>query len=283
MSTNGKPNHSILIILDSNLKFQSLALLVNILQTQPKDSRLVIFYVYDDPKDLQEYQDLIDAASKMFSSDQQKLIIDVKYISKDEANELTQTFRVPDRSPITRTAFLRLFFERWLPVDIQTVLYLDIDILINSNLEQLYYKEFSTVFCAELCVPHSLAIGSHLPGHDAPYFNSGVLLIDVSKWKELKLESKFIEIGSREVYPFLDQDIMNILFQNQWTRLGRRFNYLHQFGSNENDINYSEFPSIVHFAGVKPWKQVPLTQYVAQYRANFDQIRPLHRLLRNNG
>ena len=260
-----------------------MALVVNILQTQPKDSRVVIFYVYDDSKDLQEYQDLVNAAAAMFSSTQQRLIINMKFISKNEANELTRTFRVPEGSPITRTAFLRLFFERWLPTDIKTVLYLDIDILINSNLEQLYNKEFSTVLCAELNVPNSLAIGSHLSGHNAPYFNSGVLLINVSKWKELNLESKFMEIGSREAYPFLDQDILNISFRNQWTRLGRGFNYLHLYGSHENDNSYSEFPSIVHFAGVKPWKQVPLTQYVAQYRTNFNQIRSLHPLLRSDG
>jgi lipopolysaccharide biosynthesis glycosyltransferase len=283
MKTYRNSRHSILIILDSNLKFQSLALVVNILQTQPKDSRLVVFYVYDDSNDLQEYQDLLNAATIMFSSTKQSLVIDIKFISKDEANDLTRMFRVPERSPITRTAFLRLFFERWLPKDIDIVLYLDIDILINSNLEQIYYKEFSTALCAELNVPNSLSIGSHLSGHDAPYFNSGVLLINVSKWKELNLESKFIEIGSREAYPFLDQDILNIAFRNQWTRLGRRFNYLHLFGSQENDNSYSEFPSIVHFAGVKPWKQVPLTQYVAQYRTNFDQIRSLHPLLRNDG
>ena len=95
MNAYGNPNHAILIILDSNLKFQSLALVVNILQTQTKDSRVVIFYVYDDSNDLQEYQDLVNAATKMFSTDQQRLIIDIQYISKDEVNELTPTFPFP--------------------------------------------------------------------------------------------------------------------------------------------------------------------------------------------
>jgi lipopolysaccharide biosynthesis glycosyltransferase len=101
----------------------------------------------------------------------------------------------------------------------------------------------------------------------------------MKKWREMKLLDQFIEIGSQRIYPFVDQDILNIVFRNNWTRLGREFNYLHLYGSDENDPSYSDFPSIIHFAGSKPWNETSVTQFVSKYRRNFNKIRPLHKLL----
>jgi lipopolysaccharide biosynthesis glycosyltransferase len=102
------------------------------------------------------------------------------------------------------------------------------------------------------------------------------MLINMSKWKDLKLEESFLEIGARRAYLFLDQDILNIRFRNNWTRLGRRYNYFHQYGLGEIDLSFSEEPIIVHFVGLKPWKEVPQTQFVVEYRHNFNRIRSLH-------
>jgi lipopolysaccharide biosynthesis glycosyltransferase len=43
----------------------------------------------------------------------------------------------------------------------------------------------------------------------------------------------------------------------------------------EYDSSFSEIPSIIHFVGPKPWKEVTQTQFVAEYRENFNKIRLL--------
>ncbi len=263
------------MILDSNLKFQSLALLLNILETQSPEARVVIFYVYDDNSDLQEYFQLVKETIFVFGFEHQKDLVEVKFISTEIADELTKDFALRSDFPITRTAFLRLFLTKWLPEDIETLLYVDVDILIKSNLQELFEKEFDTPICAELCFPRSLSRGEHLDGDNSPYFNSGVLLINMNEWRKLNLEDSFIEIGSNGAYLFLDQDILNIRFRNNWTRLGRKYNYFHQYGLGESDLSFSESPSIVHFVGLKPWKEVTQTQFVAEYRENFNKIRLL--------
>ena len=263
------------MILDSNLKFQSLALLLNILETQSPEARVVIFYVYDDNSDLQEYFQLVKETIFVFGFEHQKDLVEVKFISTEIADELTKDFALRSDFPITRTAFLRLFLTKWLPEDIETLLYVDVDILIKSNLQELFEKEFDTPICAELCFPRSLSRGEHLDGDNSPYFNSGVLLINMNEWRKLNLEDSFIEIGSNGAYLFLDQDILNIRFRNNWTRLGRKYNYFHQYGLGESDLSFSESPSIVHFVGLKPWKEVTQTQFVAEYRENFNKIRVL--------
>jgi lipopolysaccharide biosynthesis glycosyltransferase len=273
-----KETKSFLIILDSNLKFQSLALVLNLLETQGSGRRILIYYVYDSVDDKLEYRELVNSVYQSFGFSNQIEYLEIKAISNEEADELTKAFSIIEGNPITKTSFLRLFFTNWLPEDIERVIYLDIDVYVNSNLEELFNMTFSTPICAGLNVPSTLAIGDHLVGHESPYFNAGVLLVDVIKWRAMDLEDTFIEIGSRQAYPFLDQDVLNIVFKNKWTRLARQFNYLHLFGSNEHDADYAEFPRIIHFAGSKPWKQSPLTQYVAQYRQNFNRIRKLHGL-----
>ncbi len=279
MTNNAKHSDAFLMILDSNLKFQSLALLLNILETQSPEVRVVIFYVYDDNPDLQEYFQLVNETILMFGFEHQKDLVEVKFISTEIADELTKNFALRSDFPITRTAFLRLFLTMWLPVDIETLLYVDVDILIKSNVQELFQKKFDTPICAELCFPRSLSRGEHLDGGNFPYFNSGVLLINMYEWRKLNLENSFMEIGSNKAYLFLDQDILNIRFRNNWTRLGRKYNYFHQYGLGESDLSFSESPSIVHFVGPKPWKEVTQTQFVAEYRENFNKIRLLDSVL----
>jgi lipopolysaccharide biosynthesis glycosyltransferase len=275
MTPNAKNPNAFLMILDSNLKFQSLALLLNILETQSPETRIVIFYVNDDDSDLQEYLALVKETIFVFGFERQKESVEVKFISTKIADELTKNFALRSDFPITRTAFLRLFLTKWLPEDIKTLLYIDVDILIKSNLQELFEKEFDTPICAELCSPRSLSRGEHLDGENFPYFNSGVLLINMRQWRKLELEESFKEIGSSRAYLFLDQDILNIRFQNNWTRLGRKYNYFHHYGLGESDLSFSENPSIIHFVGPKPWKEVTQTQFVLEYRKNFNKIRLL--------
>jgi len=282
MTTKTKKSNAMLMILDSNLRFQSLALLLNILETQPAGLRIVIFYVYDNDSDLEEYLALVKKTLLFFGFDSQEEFVEVKSISTKMADDLTKNFTLRSDFPITTTTFLRLFLTKWLPEDIETLLYVDIDILIKSNLQELFEKEFNTPICAELCVPRSLSRGEHLDGENLPYFNAGVLLINMKEWRKLELEESFIEIGSSRAYLFLDQDILNIRFRNNWTRLGRKYNHFHLYGLGEFDLSFSEVPSIIHFVGPKPWKEVPQTQFVAEYRNNFNRIRSLDSRLADN-
>ena len=153
---------TILFILDSNLKFQSIALLLNILETQPNHLQVLIFYVYDNEKDRLDYQELVNKCLTVFKFENKSKYIEVKFISIEDANSLTKTFEIIEGSPITHTAFLRLFFTRWLPHNVEKILYLDIDVLITSSFNELFRLDFTTPICAEICVPAALARGSHL-------------------------------------------------------------------------------------------------------------------------
>ena len=61
-----KETKSFLIILDSNLKFQSLALVLNLLETQGSGRRILIYYVYDSVDDKLEYRELVNSVYQSF-------------------------------------------------------------------------------------------------------------------------------------------------------------------------------------------------------------------------
>ena len=276
-----KSTNAILISLDSNLKFQAIALVLNILETQPAGMRIIVFYIYDNEIDRLDFLELLDRTYKHFGFESQRESLETLFLQAKEVAELTSPFLIPAGSHITNATFLRLYISELLPNDVEKALYLDIDILINTNLENLFCLNFSTPICAAINVPDSLGRGEHLEGHNAPYFNSGVLLINMNSWRKMNLLEHFVKVGSQKEFPYVDQDILNIVFRNNWTRLGREFNYLHLYGSGENDQSYSAFPAIIHFAGNKPWQETPLTQFVSRYRKNFNRIRPLHDSLRD--
>ena len=268
-------DNAFLIISDSNLKFQSLSLLLNIFETQKNKTQVFVFYVYDNLEDKNQYENLLVKMNATFTGIVYSGKTEVFYISKSEVDRLTTKFSIYENSYITRTAFLRLFMARWLPQHLEKVLYLDIDILIKEEIEELFDLSFDTPIFAEICTPKFLSNGGHLENFNAPYFNSGVMLINLPKWREMNLESRFVDYGSKATYTYLDQDILNLVFKDNWTRLGRPYNYFHRYGSGEIDSDFSLTPKVIHFVGNKPWKDTPITQYVSEYRNKFNRIRIL--------
>lgn len=100
-----------------------------------------------------------------------------------------------------------------------------------------------------------------------PYLNTGVMLIDVDKWKSERLTEQIVEYLQRYDLPCVDQDAINLVLCGAFDRLRPAFNsmpyHLMKFLRNadlvESDDDISESivdPAIIHyhrsFLG-KPW------------------------------
>lgn len=182
------------------------------------------------------------------------------------------------------TAYYRLFLSSLLP-DCSRLLYLDVDVLICDDLSKLIDldmqgKSVGTVQDVSLCCDLSTkAERARLSssGHDMNrYFNSGIMLIDLDKWRAVpsfidKVEEVFCALPDL-MYP--DQDILNYMFRDDMICLEKRWNFLTtQIESNtlppecaeyRDDIVKREAFGIIHYAGVKPWKDAescPLASY----------------------
>lgn len=176
----------------------------------------------------------------------------------------------------SQAANLRLFFDQLIEDDIERIIYIDSDTIINDSLlplinSNLHGKTVGMVIDA---------IGREHKAHlnfspNELYYNSGVILYDVSKWKEKKYSEKIVlhvtKIRSDFVSP--DQDILNQVLKNDIQCLPMKYNYqpihsilcaknyLKLYGSNgyyslEEIVSTAQTEVIFHsyrFLGEFPW------------------------------
>ena len=179
-----------------------------------------------------------------------------------------------DRGSIA--AYARLFIGAMLPSKVKKVLYLDSDTLIRDSLMELYITDLKPYVIGGIRDSFSLLNKKVFGIKKGDLFiNSGVLLIDLDKWRNNKIENKIYElISSRNKIFQGDQGIINTIFHGMVKELPLKYDvltYLYDFTYEEmmlyrNPDNYFEKreveyakqnPVIVHFSSSfrssRPW------------------------------
>lgn len=168
---------------------------------------------------------------------------------------------------ITIAAYYRLLIGDIIPRDVARVLYLDADTIVLKSLGELKHlnqaKEASTATVlwgtvSEQPMPHLLG----QLGKNSSTFNSGVLLVELDRWRNTVSTEHLLKFArdKGEALHFHDQDVLNLVFANQWGHLPSRFNRMRPTEVLEED-------GIIHFVGSeKPWKaQGRKHPYARQY------------------
>jgi lipopolysaccharide biosynthesis glycosyltransferase len=175
---------------------------------------------------------------------------DLSFIDADV--KLVQDFKVTlHASPVN---YLRLFIASMLP-QLDKILYLDCDIIVRSSLLELYEIDVSTVLFA--AVPHKdLERSAVLDIGDDDYFNSGVLLINLIKWRQLNATDKlcdFILQHPAKIH-YWDQDALSAVYYDAYLKLDEKWNFITS-GIEPSELEKLDV-RIIHFAGMhKPWSQ----------------------------
>ncbi len=194
---------------------------------------------------------------------------------------------LPEMSRISRVMWFRVLLPELLP-EVERVLYLDCDTLATDSLEALWQTELgdtylgavSNVFEKGMEV-RAQALGL---GTATDYFNSGVLLLNLTAWRKDDCTAKIIAFARDNASSLLwpDQDALNYVLAGNRTALHPRWNcqnsffYFPQarqvFGSAATDAACRS-PGILHFEGpgfAKPWHYLckhPLRQEYFRHRA----------------
>lgn len=107
----------------------------------------------------------------------------------------------------------------------------------------------------------------------APYFNAGVLLIDVERFNAADILDRCVAFGRKNRDQMIrhDQNLLNGTLQGDWAELSPVWNWQYTWASRFFEAMAD--PNIVHFIGPKkPWKhtggEFPL-RYRRAYRAFF--------------
>lgn len=158
---------------------------------------------------------------------------------------------------ISEAAYYRIISFDLIPE--KRVIYLDVDTIVLSNLKELFNFNLQKSSIG--------AVQDYILGlfNKKDYFNSGVLLVDLDKWKKEQYSKKVIHYikanNGKLVYP--DQDALNEILKDNWIKLPLRFNRQKIiYELNEHDLGIKKSlrkelinsPSIIHYTGLtKPW------------------------------
>jgi len=147
--------------------------------------------------------------------------------------------------------FGKMLAASLLPGRVKQVLYLDVDIDILDNIDELLcVKLFSTI----AAVPAIAEVGVDSSGNRIEsYFSAGVLLINLEKWRENSMDLAAIQLmRDRLPMKYQEQDLLNILFENNYCMLHQKWNF--QVDARLRNDPLDNQKVIVHFAGgYKPW------------------------------
>lgn len=154
--------------------------------------------------------------------------------------------------------YARLFLGELLPTEVERVLYLDSDVFVRSPIEALYQIDMGGKAIAAALQPdrlHCIA-GKDLKARHVftlgqPYFNSGVMLIDMEQYRGVDFAAVLgSSLPQSEIDMFYyDQDIINFVFKGRFHQLDYRWNL-------QNPLEAHEIldPHILHYsANPKPW------------------------------
>jgi UDP-glucose/galactose:(glucosyl)LPS alpha-1,2-glucosyl/galactosyltransferase len=167
---------------------------------------------------------------------------------------------------VSEATYYRLFIQDYIKEDIDYITYLDCDafcindpiVLINENIEKMKSSGFTISSMLEPGLEHHS--NNTLKLKSNKYFNAGVMIIDLNKWKtdDLKNNSLRIIKEHKEKLLFWDQDVLNLYFDGQYEPIPRALNFKVDMDTNnkainiENDLKHKI--SILHYSGkFKPW------------------------------
>ncbi len=162
-------------------------------------------------------------------------------------------------------AYARLKAAEYIPED--KVLYLDTDLVISGSLGELYNQDLegkSIGVIYDSFVNEDIEHLDKIKVRKDSYFNSGVMLLNLSKWREKNIFSlaiNWIE-KNHHIAKYQDQDILNVIFDNDVKFLDPKFNFMPHLngkckrkGIQLNEKEKVTFPVLIyHYCGfVKPW------------------------------
>lgn len=237
----------IVVVTDEHYVIMLAALLKSIEMNHTSGEHIDVYVISDGVKRSSQRRIQASVDEKMFT---------IKWVKMD--NTIPKGVTLPlDRTSYPVTIYLRLFIQYIVPKETTKALFLDVDMIVLTDISELYDQELGDKVIGAVQDPRLLTFDNSWGGimnykelgfaPDTKYFNTGLLLINTQRWAEQHLDQKIIECIDHNIkyanYP--DQYGFNVVLANQWLELDPRWNY---FASGDLDKPY-----LVHFISRKPF------------------------------
>ncbi|MFT8556148.1 glycosyltransferase family 8 protein [Liquorilactobacillus hordei] len=181
---------------------------------------------------------------------------------------------VNDRGSISQ--YSRMLIENVVPDSVNRVLYLDCDTLITDSLTDFFNLNMDGNIIAALKDAFSkyYRINIDLNENDV-MFNSGVMLIDMNKWRKYRVEDKllnFIRV-KKGVIQQGDQGVLNAILSKYTKIIDARYNTISTF----YELTYKQlikYRKPVNFYSEQQVKQACDNPAIIHFTSSFYSIRP---------
>jgi len=170
---------------------------------------------------------------------------------------------LPLRLHSTKETYIRLWIGELFPKH-DRALYLDPDVIVLSTIDELWSVDLSKKTVAAVPIPGSTRPGQLGMPPEVPYMQSGVLVFNLQRWRELQYTERCLEVLARDPSKAIDadQDILNICLQGDWEVMPYYWNVISPFYFLTHNLGISlvelrdiqREARIIHFNGAsKPW------------------------------
>ncbi len=263
--------------LDENYNTQCVTSIFSILE---KTSEVANFFI------LHENPDSMDKILRKIDSHKMTNSVLIKKFDKDSS-----FFTNLEKSHVSAASYFRLYLEEYFDESLKYFVYVDPDVIcnldpalvINENIKKMDQIECSLGVVIEDINEVKTSNSERLNLSSKKYFNAGLMIINLSKWKKEKLNTKFTEILENKANKIVlhDQDVLNIFFDGEYLELSPYLNFTVPILRNDLNKKLRKFDRseviFYHFAGNrKPWQIKglfePLSEvYQKTYRKLFNK------------
>lgn len=155
--------------------------------------------------------------------------------------------------------YFRLIAVDYFASKLDSIIYLDSDIICKKNLSSLLSESFDD---AALIAVHDNYVDTSKIKEIIPelYFNSGFLYFNLTKLRQSDLTEKVISIVTKNNFSHPDQDALNIIFNSSVKIVDHRFNSFFNIDSliknKRKKFEITPDTIFIHYVGVtKPWHE----------------------------
>ena len=199
----------------------------------------------------------------------------INWIHCPNLNNLLNLNIATDRGSLSQ--FSRLLIASLLPKDLEKVLYMDCDTIVNQNIQELWDSDLKgkIIGVLEDCFSKYYRKNIGLSSN-AIIFNSGIILVDLVKWRALNTESKLLNyLKSKDgKVQQGDQGVLNAILSNDCYCFAPKFNALTTFF----DFNYQEMLSYrkppANYYSDKAISEATNNPYIIHYTSSFMSKKP---------
>lgn len=249
--TDGQPQIHVVLTFDDNFWAPAFAVARSICLTSTRKQDLVFHLIHDGLKP-QRRADFAALTSEFGCR-----VLHTELKDHAEFNAVCRALPVDNR--LHTVMYARLLLDRLLPEGVTRAIYLDCDTLVLTPIERLYGWDLGGRTIGAIGDPVRLL---NMLGRDmrhkagifegtAPYFNSGVLVVDRTRFAAARVPARIEEFRRDGILErlYFDQDMLNLIFRGDWTELPWRFNVM-----DPRVAHQTMDPWILHYTGrARPW------------------------------